>query len=62
MGNGWHLCTPVLMNMCNITFQVLKLSTFVFNKCSEIVIFTIIFRTGQRPVLLSLFCLSLCPI
>ena len=32
------------MNMSNITFQVLKLSTFVFNKCSEIhvVIFTII--------------------
>ena len=36
-----------LMNMSNITFQVLELSrprpTFVFNKCSEIVIFTIIF-------------------
>ena len=31
--------------MCNITFQVLRLglSTFVFNKCSEKVIFTIIF-------------------
>ena len=26
-----------------ITFQVLRLSTFVFNKCSEIIIFTIIF-------------------
>ena len=26
-GNGSHLCTPVLMNMSNITF--------VFNKCSE---------------------------
>ena len=31
------------MNMSNITFQVLRLSTFVFNKCSEIIIFTIIF-------------------
>ena len=31
------------MGMCNITFQVLRLSTFVFNKCSEIIIFTIIF-------------------
>ena len=30
-----NLCTPVLMNMCNITFQVLRLSTFVFNKCSK---------------------------
>ena len=27
----------------HITFQVLRLSTFVFNKCSEIIIFTIIF-------------------
>ena len=32
------------MNMSNITFQVLSLSTFVFNKCSEIIIFTIIFE------------------
>ena len=31
------------MNMSNITFQVLRLSTFAFNKCSEIIIFTIIF-------------------
>ena len=31
------------MNMCNITVQVLRLSTFVFNKCSEKYIFTIIF-------------------
>ena len=29
--------------MSNITFPVLSLSTFVFNKCSEIIIFTIIF-------------------
>ena len=42
MGNGSHFCTPVLKNMCNITFQVLMLSTFVFNKCSEKNIFTII--------------------
>ena len=35
VGNGSHFCTPVLMNMWNITFQVLRLSTFVFNKCSE---------------------------
>ena len=27
----------------NITLQVLRLSIFVFNKCSEIIIFTIIF-------------------
>ena len=26
-----------------ITFQVLRLGTFVFKKCSEIIIFTIIF-------------------
>ena len=43
MGNGWHLCTPVLMNLSNITFQVLRVNTFVFNKCSEIIKFTIIF-------------------
>ena len=22
VGNGWHLCTPVLVNMSNITFEV----------------------------------------
>ena len=43
VGNGSHnFCTPVLMNMSNITFQVLRLSTFVFNRCSGIIIFTII--------------------
>ena len=31
------------MNMSNITFQVLKLSTFVFTKCSEIILFTIVY-------------------
>ena len=31
------------MNMCDIKFQVLRLSNFVFNKCSGIIIFTIIF-------------------
>ena len=43
VGNGWHFCTPVLMSMSNITFHVLRLNTFVFNKYSEIIIFTIIF-------------------
>ena len=43
VGIGCHFCNPVLINMSNITFQVLGLSTFVFNKCSEIIIFTIIF-------------------
>ena len=28
-------CTPVLMNMCNITFKVRRLSTYVFKKSSE---------------------------
>ena len=45
MEKGSPFCTQVLMNMCNITFQVLRLSTFVFNmfnKCSEKQ-FTIIF-------------------
>ena len=31
------------MNMCNITFEVPRLSTFVFKKFSEIKISTIIF-------------------
>ena len=35
MGNGSHFCTTVLISMCNITFQVLRLSTFVFNIFSE---------------------------
>ena len=43
MGNGSHFCTPVLINMCNITFQVVLLSTFAFNKCSGIIIFTTMF-------------------
>ena len=30
MGNGSHFCTPVLMNMFNITFEVPSLGTFVF--------------------------------
>ena len=34
---GGHFCrpTPVLMNMSNITFEIPRLSTFVFKKCSE---------------------------
>ena len=44
VGNGWHFCTPVLMNMCNITFRDLRSKfTFFSNKCLEIIIFTIIF-------------------
>ena len=35
MGNGRHFCTPVLMKMCNITFEVPRLSTFVFKKSSQ---------------------------
>ena len=35
VGNGWHFCTPVLMNMCNITFEGPGLSTFVFKKSSK---------------------------
>ena len=35
MRNGSHFGTPVLMNMCNITFQVLRLSIFFFKKCSK---------------------------
>ena len=31
------------MNLSNITFQVLRLCTFVFNMCSKILKFTIIF-------------------
>ena len=33
MGETVHI--SVHMNMCNITFQVLSLNTFVLNKCSE---------------------------
>ena len=46
VGNGSHFYTQVFMNMCNITFQVLRLSTFVFNmfkKCLVKIIITIIF-------------------
>ena len=35
VGNGWHFCTPVLMNMANITLEGPRLSTFVFKKSSE---------------------------
>ena len=34
-GNGRHFCTPIYMNMSNITFEVPRLSTFVFEKSSE---------------------------
>ena len=36
------------MNMSNKTFHVLTLNTFVFNKCSEIIIFTIIFVVKSK--------------
>ena len=42
VGNGSHFCTPVLINMRNITFQVLRLSTFVFKKFSEKIVTIII--------------------
>ena len=35
VGNSSHFCTPVFMIMFNTTFQVLMLSSFVFNKCPE---------------------------
>ena len=43
VGNGWYFCTPILMDMCNITFEVPRFSTFVLKKSSEKKIFTIIF-------------------
>ena len=43
VGNGSHFCTPVLMTMGNVTFEVLRLSTFVFKTFSEKNIFTILF-------------------
>ena len=42
VGSGSHFCTPILTNMCKLTFQVLRLSTFVFNKCSDKTKITII--------------------
>ena len=43
MGNGIHSCTPVLMKMSNIKYQVLRLSTFlkVFRKKIFIIIFVV---------------------
>ena len=35
VGNGWRLCTPVVMNMCDIKFEVPRLSTFVLKQSSE---------------------------
>ena len=43
-GNSSHFCTPVLISMCNITFQVLELSRLLFSLTSvQKKIFTIIF-------------------
>ena len=41
--NGSYFCTPGFINICNITFPVLRLSTFVSNKCLEKKLGTIIF-------------------
>ena len=30
VGNGSYFCTPVLVNMCNIRFQVFRLGNFIF--------------------------------
>ena len=42
MENGSHFCTPVLTNMCKLTFQVLRLSTLSLTSVQK-KIFTIIF-------------------
>ena len=34
VGNGRHFSTPILMSMCNITFEVPRLGTFVCKKNS----------------------------
>ena len=44
--NGCHFCTPVLMVMCNITFEAPRLGTFVFKKSSEKKIFKNIIIRG----------------
>ena len=46
------------MNMSNIMFQVLRLNTFVFNKCSEIIIFTITFVVKSLKVLIGIMLAS----
>ena len=38
------------MEISNITFQVLTLSTFVSNECLELVIFTIIFLVTRSTI------------
>ena len=45
MGNGLTFLhtSPYIMNMCNVTFQVPRLSTFVFKKSLEGKISPIIF-------------------
>ena len=40
--NGSQFCTPVLMNMCNITFQVIRLSTLSLTRVQKKIV-TIIF-------------------
>ena len=36
VGNGSRFCIPVLLDLCNITFQVLRSSTFVQKKITII--------------------------
>ena len=45
MGNGltFLYTSPYIMSMCNVTFQVTRLSTFVFKKSLEEKIVPIIF-------------------
>ena len=56
--NGWHFCSPVLM-MCNITFEVPRLSTFVFKKSSEKKIYTITLITFVVKSLTGFFAIML---
>ena len=51
VGNGSNFCTRVLI--CSITFHVLRVRTFVFNKCSE-KIFKIIFVVKIQRVLIGI--------
>ena len=56
VGNGWQFCKPVLMNMSNKTFEVLRLSTFVFEKCSEKIHSRLIIVIRAKRVFMLEFC------
>ena len=60
VGNGWHFCTPVLMNMWNITFQVAGSESCVFKKCQEQIIFTVIFVIRAWRVLGRITIITFC--